>query len=101
MKTYNYSADGGSIMLESCGVRFFFNNGIGDGDFIVSVSISETNQFFEEPKYIFVGHFEVRTGEAILHDYDCGGLPLHTFKAGRYPVYRDGKGNMYIGKWSF
>jgi len=99
MKTYNYSAEMGSIMLESCGVRFFFYNDIGDGDY--EVSISETNQF-KEPEYTFIGHFEVMSGgEAILHDYDCGGIPLHTFKTGRYPVYRDGKGNMYIGKWPF
>jgi len=90
-----YYADMGSIRIFSKDFACFFSNGIGDGAYKLTIS----NKDFEETKNIkFVGHFEVRN-EAFLSRYDCEDEPIYAFKKGRYPVYCDNNGNMFIGFW--
>jgi hypothetical protein len=77
----------------------FFDNGFGDGLFIVKIE-NKNGPNKHNDKWRFEGHFEVAKGAKVyLANYDCKSKnPVATFRAGRYPVYSN-CGNMYIGKW--
>ena len=96
MYMYTVEADMGSVALETNGVRFFFDNGYGDGRHkcIVCNKDESMKNFSEE--YTYVGCFEVgRDSNLHLLDYDCGGKRTHKFSEGRWFVYNN-RGDVFI-----
>lgn len=113
MKTYKYTADGGTIRVEHGGFACHFHNGIGDGTYNISIISKKDTHNINKIEWEFIECFEVAEGEvATLMEYDSGfgNDVLHTFKVGIYPVYRKAQpesmsfrqvnGDMIIGKWS-
>jgi len=100
-KTYTVMADIGSIAIENIGVRMFFGNGYGDGEFNCTISTKREDKPVTDDRgniidRKFIGCFEVGTGsDAWLLDYDCGGNRIHKFDNGRWFVYNK-NGNVYV-----
>jgi hypothetical protein len=79
VKVYTVSCDIGAVKIMSPdGMACFFNNGVGDGTYQVTVGGAEWDHF--------LGHFEVHgDSKAFLHDYDCSNSePIHEFGNGRW-----------------
>ena len=83
---FTVAADIAAAAITSNGVRFFFDNGHGDGFFDVIVKEKTDSHYARDS--IYRGLFEVGKGSsAHLMSYDCGGVPVYTFGYGRWFVY--------------
>ena len=83
---FTVAADIAAAAITSNGVRFFFDNGHGDGFFDVIVKEKTDSHYANDS--IYRGLFEVGKGSsASLMSYDCGGVPVYTFGYGRWFVY--------------
>jgi hypothetical protein len=89
MHKYRVEADSGSVAVESDEVRFFFNNGYGDGEHECIVGDKDDVVARGDDQYTYVGCFEVaEDGDLHLLDYDAGGgKRIHKFGEGRWFVY--------------
>lgn len=97
MKTFDVSADIGSVKVGGDDAFYFFDNGMGDGGYKCRIYEKGHKVDHIMKKHLeFVTTFIVRTkGTIYLYSYDCGGARIHCFKPGRYFVYnRDG--DVYI-----
>ncbi|RMD64005.1 hypothetical protein D6833_05065 [Candidatus Parcubacteria bacterium] len=101
----DYSADMGTLALEAGNCQFYFDNGYGDGRFKVAIFDNQEDlDAYVEKRGLeveYAGLFQImEDGSAKVMDYDCGGEPIYCLEEpGRYPVYRDDGGNMYVGRW--
>jgi len=99
-KTFDCYADMGSMKVLFNGGSAFFDNGVGDIDFKVTITDKAEliNKNLDNTNYEFVGHF-TSFGECWLMLYDCSNTEtdkLYNFPEGRWFVYRDKNGNMYV-----
>lgn len=94
MKEFNYSADGGLLMLGTEAFKAHYSNGYGDGNF--TVYIDESGKAPDNILWKFVDSVE---GQFNVYDYDCGNAKILTTLNGRYGVYRN-HGDMLLVKWN-
>lgn len=94
MKEFNYSADGGSLMLGTEAFRAYFFNNYGDGTFTVYIDESGKDPDNKHWRYIdsVEGHFNV-------YDYDGKSADVLIPLNGRYGVYSN-HGDMLLVKWA-
>lgn len=94
-KQIHVACDMGSAKIFTKDVSLFFDNGVGDGLFTITI-FTKLNEFKQLPQHIFMGHFTVKTkNSTFLSRYDCDDIPVHTFGIGRWFVYTK-NGSMYI-----
>lgn len=93
MKEFNYSADGGSLMLGTETFRARFTNGYGDGEFTVTI---DENGEVDLHGWCFVEDVE---GKFNVYDYDFGNAEILTTLEGRYGIYNC-YGDMLLVKWN-
>ena len=89
-KKFSCYADMGSMKILFNGGSAFFNNGIGDIDFKVTITDKQelTSKNLDETDFEFEGHF-TSFGDCWLVQYDCSNeSKLFKFPKGRWFVYR-------------
>jgi len=100
MKTYNYFADMGTMKIRLKDGSFFYNNGVGDGEYVVNIlepKDGDPEQIIPN-KSNFVGHFTIFT-KGYLSGYDCSNSGyLHIFTKGRYFVHLEKDGTFWINR---
>lgn len=94
MKEFNYSADGGSLMLGTEAFKAHYSNGYGDGDF--TVYIDESGKDPDEKRWKFIDSVE---GQFNVYDYDGKSAEVLIALNGRYGVYNN-HGDMLLVKWN-
>lgn len=92
MKEFNYSTDGGSLMLGTKAFKAHYSNGYGDGKF--TVYIDENGN--DPDNWKFVDSVE---GQFNVYDYDTNDAEILTTLSGRYGIYCK-HGNMLLVKWN-
>jgi hypothetical protein len=93
MKTYEYTADCGSLAIRCDKSTIQLPNGIGDGYFKVTIRTNEERG----PRGRFVASMKLENAE--LLDYDCGdGAKVLETLTGYYIVEALDNGNMVLTK---
>ena len=92
MKEFNYSAEGGSLMLGTEAFKAHYSNYYGDGTF--TVYIDENGN--DPDNWKFVDSVE---GQFKVYDWDTNDAEILTTLSGRYGIYCK-RGNMLLVKWN-
>lgn len=92
MKEFNYSAEGGSLMLGTEAFKAHYSNYYGDGTF--TVYIDENGN--DPDNWKFVDSVE---GQFNVYDWDTNDAEILTTLSGRYGIYCK-RGNMLLVKWN-
>ena len=95
-KKFIVHCDMGCVKIFTKDTAFFFRNGIGDGTY--GVKVYKRGTLIEKGDNLdFINCFEVLTKNTVyLANYDCESEPIYTFDIGRWFVYRDDYGTIYI-----
>lgn len=91
MKEFNYSADGGSLMLGTEAFKAHYSNGYGDGNF--PVYIDESGKDPNNKHWKFVDSVE---GQFNVYDYDGKGAEVLTTLNGCYGIYNHFGGMLLV-----
>lgn len=97
-RVFDYSADGGSLLIGTPAFNAGFDNGYGDGCFQVVIDDGEGRH--DDDGWDFVDSIG-GDGDFHVYPYDCEATnPLVTI-TGRWAVYRasDGTGDMRLVSW--
>lgn len=94
MKKFNYSTDGGSLMLGTEAFKAHYSNGYGDGDF--TVFIDESGKDPDEKRWKYVDSVE---GQFNVYDCDTKDAEVLTALNGCYGIYCY-HGDMLLVKWN-
>lgn len=93
MKKFNYSADGGSLMVGTEAFKAHYSNGYGDGDF--TVYIDEDGNDPDSNHWKFLDSVE---GQFNVYDDDGRYAEVLTTLNGRYGIFSN-HGDMLLVKW--
>ena len=101
--TAQFKCDIASLKIGNDDFWAYFSNGLGDGNFDVTVDVSmQKGRYSGGTKWDFVEVFQVRK-KAYVYRYDCGDGDsddiIAEIPCGRYGVYRDPNGNMAVVWW--
>lgn len=94
MKKFNYSADGGSLMVGTETFKAHYSNDYGDGGF--TVYIDDDGNYPDCNKWKFVDSVE---GQFNVYDYDTKDAEVLTTLEGCYGIYSK-HGDMLLVKWN-
>lgn len=92
MKKFNYSAEGGSLMLGTEAFKAHYSNYYGDGTF--TVYINENDNVPDNWKFV-----DSVEGQFNVYDWDTNDAEILTTLSGRYGIYCK-RGNMLLVKWN-
>lgn len=99
-RVFDYSADGGSLLIGTPVFNACFGNGYGDGYFQVVIDDSDDCNRYRDDGWDLVDAIG-GSGDFHVYPYDCEAKnPLVTL-TGRWGVFRasDGSGDMRLASW--
>lgn len=94
MKEFNYSTDGGSLMLGTEAFKAHYSNGYGDGNFPVYIDESG-----KDPDSNYWDYVDSVEGQFNIYDDDGRYAEVLTTLNGRYGIYNH-LGGMLLVKWN-
>lgn len=93
MKTFDISADGGTLEICTANTVIGLFNGIGDGDF--KLHIYDLDEALPDDLELYAT-LHVFDGNAHVRDSDCAGDDVYALSEGRWWLLFDDLGNAYL-----